>query len=291
MTQRLRETWLGTHPWLQPVAQVEEAVARAVKASVPAPLTPPDWESWGDDAERGWPLLRSEVFAPLAATRLAECLGAAAARLRAATEDPGDAASELPRALKDECARLDAWLSTGPVARATAAQWVLSHGSPAEPPEPGIGAMLRLVGWTATQRLMEGISESLGSAKAGDAALWTHGHCPGCGALAATAQLVEVGGGRVRYLGCGLCGCTWRYRRVGCPHCGNEKPQKLEVLEVEGEPGLRLDTCHECRGYVKTDTRNGRQVLLRADWPTLHLDVLAAEWGWSRLGPALFEAT
>lgn len=288
MTPRLRETWLGAHPWLGPVARLEEAVARAVSQSVPAPLPPPEWESWTDDAQRGWPLLRSELFGPLAATRLAEVLGAAAARLSAAVADPADEASTLPPVLREEAARLDAWLAGGPVARAEAAQWVLSHGDPSQPPRPGVASMLRLLGWSATQRLMAGISESLGTAKVGDAQLWAHGHCPGCGALPATAQLVEVGGGRVRFLGCGLCGCTWRYKRVGCPHCGNEKPQKLEVLEVEGEPGLRLDTCHECRGYVKTDTR-GREALMRADWPTLHLDMLASEWGWSRLGPALFD--
>jgi FdhE protein len=61
------------------------------------------------------------------------------------------------------------------------------------------------------------------------------------------------------------------------------------VLEVQDEPGLRLDVCEACKGYVKTYDGEGREALLLADWPTLHLDVIARERGYVRHGASLYE--
>jgi FdhE protein len=76
---------------------------------------------------------------------------------------------------------------------------------------------------------------------------------------------------------------------VGCPFCETEAPEKLEVLEIEEEPLLRLDVCHACRGYVKTYVGDGGERVLLADWSSLHLDVLARDRGLERRGESLYD--
>jgi FdhE protein len=271
------ESWLSTHPFLAPVARLHDAVQAAVDASLPEVLDPPEWSAWAEEARAGTPLLRSEAFGPLLRQRVAEVLADVAGRLDAAA---------LPLSLHDPLRGVRDLLASGRSKRLEAAAWVLSHGgAESAPADPGL---LRLLGWSTAARLLVRVHVAL--APGGDAPVWSHGHCPTCGALPATAQLADAGGMRVRVLGCGLCATRWRFRRVGCPHCGNESPQKLQVLEIEGERGLRLDSCRECNGFVKTDTGLGREELMLADWPTLHLDALAAGCGLQRHGPSLFEA-
>ncbi len=102
------------------------------------------------------------------------------------------------------------------------------------------------------------------------------------------AQLVAGEGGRPRLLACGCCGTRWRFRRIGCPYCGNEDPARLDVIE-QGPSGVRLDVCEACRGYVKTYTGAGQEVLLLADWTTLVLDAMAGERGYRRRGASLYD--
>jgi len=79
--------------------------------------------------------------------------------------------------------------------------------------------------------------------------------CPTCGATATLAVLGEDTGGRRRSLACACCHTTWSYKRVGCPYCGDESPQN--VLQLEEEKDVRVDTCDQCYGYVKTFTGQG----------------------------------
>ena len=111
--------------------------------------------------------------------------------------------------------------------------------------------------------------------------------CPTCGATAALAVLVEETGGRRRILVCPCCHTKWNFKRVGCPYCGDESPQS--ILEVEGDKDHRIDACNQCRGYIKTFTGSGDMSLFLADWPTLHLDMLARERGYERLGTSLYD--
>jgi FdhE protein len=103
------------------------------------------------------------------------------------------------------------------------------------------------------------------------------------------AQLVTKGDGRGRVLVCGCCPTRWSYPRIGCPYCGNEDPGRLDVLELQGPSGVRLDVCESCRGYTKTYTGAGQEVLLLADWTTLVLDAMAGERGYARRGASLFD--
>jgi FdhE protein len=118
---------------------------------------------------------------------------------------------------------------------------------------------------------------------------WNRGCCPTCGALPVMAQLVPEEVGRRRMLVCGQCRTHWKHRRIVCPHCANEDANRLAVLEVQDEPGLRLDVCEACKSYVKTYDGVGREALLLADWPTLHLDVIAQDRGYERRGASLYE--
>ena len=269
--------WLASHPYLEPIARLQAAVNEAVDATVPSSLAVPPRTEWEETVARGAPLLGSPAYGTQLRSLVAELLPAAALRLQT---------SALPWSLHAALSDLREKLAQGPEVPRKAAAWVLDHGEQeTAPAHPGL---LRLLGWAIVQKLLAQVQEAL--RLGGDVPAWTKGHCPCCGALPATAQLIERGGGRVRLLGCGLCGTQWRFARVGCPHCGNTHPAKLEVLEVEGEDNtLRLDTCRECKGYVKTDLIEGREALTRADWPTLHLDALAADRGLERFGPALFE--
>jgi FdhE protein len=103
------------------------------------------------------------------------------------------------------------------------------------------------------------------------------------------AQLVASDEGRRRFLACCCCGTRWRYRRIGCPHCGIETAEDMGVLQVEGEEGLRIDVCNECRAYLKTYIGEGDEDLFLSDWPTLHLDLQATGLGYQRVGASLYE--
>ena len=64
---------------------------------------------------------------------------------------------------------------------------------------------------------------------------------------------------------------------------------RLGLLQLDQEPALRLDVCEECKGYLKTWTGAGDAELFLSDWSTLHLDVLARDRGFRRLGASLYE--
>lgn len=103
------------------------------------------------------------------------------------------------------------------------------------------------------------------------------------------AQLLGNDPGRVRLLCCGCCGTRWRYRRTACPFCENEDDHRLASVVIEGEEDLRIDYCESCRGYIKTYNGSGNELLLLADWTSLHLDVIAQDHGLNRFGVSLYE--
>jgi formate dehydrogenase maturation protein FdhE len=84
---------------------------------------------------------------------------------------------------------------------------------------------------------------------------WLRNYCPTCGEPPAMAQLVGKG------------------------------EQRLAVLAVEGEAGLRIDYCDVCSGYLKSYDGEGSEGVLLADWTSLHLDLIARDRGLKRLAP------
>jgi hypothetical protein len=60
------------------------------------------------------------------------------------------------------------------------------------------------------------------------------------------------------------------------------------------DPGTDLEQrpliyCEKCQGYLKTYEREGNEVVLLADWTSLHLDLLARDRGLKRLAASLYE--
>ncbi|HSN91832.1 MAG TPA: formate dehydrogenase accessory protein FdhE [Anaeromyxobacteraceae bacterium] len=268
-----RRRWLASHPYLEPIARFQGMVEDAAREP-PAPLALPSFESYASDQAAGVPLLQSRSAGLDVSAAAAEALDEMLERLAAASP-PG----RIGQACRDLRGELG-----GRGERVRAIAWVASG---AEPPPSAHPGLLRFLGWMALRRVLGPVVER--SAAWHDEARWGRGSCPTCGALPLSAQLVPREEGRLRFLACGCCGTRWRYRRIGCPVCGTEAQGALGILQVEGEEGLRIDVCNECRAYVKTYTGEGEEDLFLADWPTLHLDVLATGRGYERVGASLYE--
>lgn len=266
--------WTERHPYLEAIASFHDAIEAAAEAAdLPrAPL--PALEAWAEEFGRGIPLLLSER----AGLRGAPALGDAVAKLVAAT-----AAAPIPETLKAGAAELARELAD-PAARARVVAWLVRGGEEGAPENAGLA---RYIGWTALAHALAPAIEAASAWRKDDE--WNRGSCPTCGALPVMAQLVPAEVGRRRFLVCGQCHTRWKHRRIVCPHCANEDANRLAVLEVEGEPGLRLDVCDACKGYVKTYDGEGQESFMLADWPTLHLDVLAGERGFERKGASLYD--
>jgi formate dehydrogenase maturation protein FdhE len=91
------------------------------------------------------------------------------------------------------------------------------------------------------------------------------------------------GGGR-RLL-CAICLSTWTFRRVLCPHCGEEDERKLGYFQSSAFDYVRVDACDGCRHYIKTVdlTRLGLAVPLLDEVAAAPLDVWAGEHGYEKI--------
>lgn len=114
---------------------------------------------------------------------------------------------------------------------------------------------------------------------------WRECSCPICGSPPALSVL--KGEPARRYSLCSHCSCPWQIDRLSCSVCGNNDQDSLQCFYGEGEMACRIDLCDSCHHYVKTiDVR-----ALEApdpsleDLATLHLDVVAAQKGYSRAAP------
>ncbi len=268
-----RQSWLGAHAFLEPIARFQAAVeAAAARAAVPdAPGVPLD--AWRPGAD-GVPLLRTDA-GKRAIAAAADVLGELAARLDG---------TGLPAVVAGACDDVRAALAR-PEERTRAIDWIL-RGAPAGD-APARAGLVRLLAWAAVRR-------ALSAALPGDGAWceperWDRPVCPACGEAPTMAQLLPGEAARPRLLACACCGTRWRWRRIGCPFCASDASDHLRVLLVDGGEGLRIDACGTCGGYLKTYTGEGDEELFLADWPTLHLDVAAMERGFRRIGASLYE--
>ena len=108
---------------------------------------------------------------------------------------------------------------------------------------------------------------------------WMRGYCPLCGSEPCMARFLRNG---KRLLHCELCGEEWRYPRLQCPFCHNSAQETLGYFTVDGERGLRVAFCEQCRRYMKTvDERSSEQTApMELEYlTTTHLDLLARENG------------
>jgi len=102
------------------------------------------------------------------------------------------------------------------------------------------------------------------------------------------AQLVGVDPAKKRLLSCGCCRTRWQYGRTRCPFCDVDS-HRLAIVAVEGEAGLRVDSCEACKGYLKTLVGQVDETFLLLDWTSLHLDLAARDRGLKRLAGSLYE--
>jgi FdhE protein len=266
------DAWLAGHSYLQPLAQfaarIDDALARVEtpRAAIP------DWNGYAEDFRTGVPLLSSTE----AGVDLEPAGGMTVALVeRLSADAPAGALMADIRPLAAQLRRLDE-------APRRVAAWLLGDEAPALP----ASGLLRYVAWRAAARYLAPVVEAYGRWR--DEERWLRRYCPTCGSAPAMAQLVGAESGRVRLLCCGACGTRWRYVRTACPFCENDA-QRLAVVTVEGQAGLRLDYCESCRGYLKTYDGQGQEAVLLSDWTSLHLDLVARDRGLQRLAGSLYD--
>ena len=105
--------------------------------------------------------------------------------------------------------------------------------------------------------------------------------CPFCGSKSHFSRLREEDG--KRFMFCDRCFTEWESRSIYCVHCGNDEPNSINFISVEGDNAYQIYTCEKCKGYLKTyDERQiGKTTdLFIANIETIYLDLLAQEKGY-----------
>ncbi len=115
-------------------------------------------------------------------------------------------------------------------------------------------------------------------------ATWAHGYCPICGAWPLLAEIRGLE--RSVRLRCGRCGGDWRSEWLRCPYCGTADHERLGSLVSDSHGETRkVETCEECRGYLKTLTTLqpwAPETVALEDLATIDLDVAALGRGYTR---------
>jgi FdhE protein len=266
------DLWVETHSYLRPVADLCAQVERAA-AGIDVPgVRIPDWEDYRGDFFAGVPLLSSAD----AAVDLEPGGRMAAALVGILASGPSSGA------LAAETRALHSDLRRQPQVSQRITDFLLGDET-VTPPFPGL---LRYLGWTAMARFLRPVLNAFGGWR--EEERWLRRYCPTCGSLPAMAQLVGVDPGRRRLLSCGCCGTRWQFKRTGCPFCETDV-QRLASVTIEGEPGLRIDYCESCSGYLKTYIGEGNETVLLSDWGSVHLDLIAHDKGLKRRASSLYE--
>ena len=73
--------------------------------------------------------------------------------------------------------------------------------------------------------------------------------CPICGSSPSLGFIDEDGGRR--YLWCHLCDTKWHFQRIQCVNCKSIDQEKLNTINIENDTIFRIQTCEECKGYIK----------------------------------------
>ena len=266
------EEWLLTHPYLEPVARFCAQVESAAAAAGTASTSVPNWDAYAEDFRAGMPLLKSAA----AGVDLDECGRTVLALVERLASNP-----EAGKLAADASA-LRAELSGDGTSPGRVADWLLGEET-FTPSSPGL---FRYLGWSTMASHLAPVVELYRTWRGEER--WLRGYCPTCGSPPAMAQLAGTDPGRMRFLSCGCCGTRWQYSRTGCPFC-EQDVRKLASLSIEGEAGLRIDSCELCKGYLKTYDGEGNEAVLLSDWTSLHLDVVAHDRGLKRLAASLYE--
>jgi FdhE protein len=270
------QTWLLCHPFLEPIARLEATVDELLEARPRTAFVVPAFDQHKTDFESGIALLRSP---PLANALLAPSAGSFEALAWALSK------ASIPASLAEKARELYDYLHQAPERSLQAVNSIVTQDKDASK-LPHLGTA-RYIAWRALAYELVPTFAAFNTWR--EKAAWLYGYCPTCGAKPLLSRLTEQGDGKQRSLVCSLCATHWKVRRLGCPHCGNEEEESLEIFELEEQPELRLEVCNLCRGYLKTWVGELASAPFFSDWSTLHLDAMAAERHYVRLGASLYE--
>jgi len=126
--------------------------------------------------------------------------------------------------------------------------------------------------------------KSLKSSTDVDNIYWLEGRCPVCNAVPSLSAIEKES--KRKYF-CSFCATEGYYMRIGCPSCLTDDPQDITVVTLEGEEGMRADTCDKCMSYYKTfeGQMTAERTLDELDIMSLPLDIVLQEKGYKRLSP------
>jgi FdhE protein len=262
-------------PGLLPLARwLREVLPELAPPAGPRPLVPLEPDRARDKLKAGVPLLRGEGLAvdPAAFRRRWR---------RACAALEAQQADGVAQALADAVGtgRLDPGAMVAAVVEGRPE--VVRQRADELGLEPGLATTLLRF---ALFPLFTALEESLGPLREG--VPWERGYCPTCGGWPLLGEFRGLE--QTRFLRCGLCAAGWEVPRLWCPFCGVRDHGKLGFLYGEGEEAkYRASACDACRGYVKmvsTLSALPPLHLLVADAATLHLDLAAAERGYTSAG-------
>jgi FdhE protein len=155
---------------------------------------------------------------------------------------------------------------------------------------PGAPAALAFLALAAAAPGLEACGAAIAQAGQLDAQqITSHGACPVCGSQPYILELRGQEGARFAH--CSLCRHDYRISRLACPACSTQEPQNLKYFTTEGEAGFRVETCDNCKTYVKTiDFRALEQKVFAPlnDLESLALDLVAQDQGYHRLAPSVW---
>jgi FdhE protein len=131
------------------------------------------------------------------------------------------------------------------------------------------------------QPYAEYIADSSGPQLSG----YTGSICPLCDSRPLAAALRPEGDGAKRSLLCSFCLLEWTFRRIVCPACGEQDPQKLPRYSAAEFPHVRVEACDTCKMYLKSVdlSVNGLAVPIVDELATAPLDIWATERGYAKI--------
>jgi FdhE protein len=113
--------------------------------------------------------------------------------------------------------------------------------------------------------------------------------CPFCGGTPQLSMFRGAGDaaleGAGRSLQCATCLTPWPFRRVLCPHCGEEDEARLGYIHSPAFDHVRVEACETCKRYLKGIdlTRLGIAVPLVDEVASAPLDAWAAGHGYVKI--------
>ncbi len=268
--------------WLPPdlrllAKRVHAAQARALAAFEEIPLAPLPAQAGDEQHRQGVPLLPRADFPvdlPQAHNLLRTLQG-----LLSRLGGPFREASQRFGALKAK-----GEISAEALFRAHAsddAEWFAQQGRNfAEAP-----GLPRFLAQSALSPFMHTVTRAMAKNGGHDpASIWTYGHCPHCGSHPVMGELRGPEGIRLHV--CSFCLLTYRAKRLQCPFCLEESPDKLAFFTADTEPGYQVHVCRTCMCYIKlADSRRkiaGDFAPALDDLLSLPLDLPAAKEGFQR---------